>query len=113
MHFTMQSGNYVSFKIYAISSSNDTLAVRNVTYYNFGNFSLYPNPSSSTVSIKSDYKGTMDLEIIPLSMSSKILAFKITADEKVDIKDLPKGEYLVRVRIGKDIVLESRLMKNE
>lgn len=55
----------------------------------------------------------MDLEIIPLSMSSKILAFKITADEKVDIKDLPKGEYLVRVRIGKDIVLESRLMKNE
>jgi len=113
MHFTMQSGNYVSFKIYEISSSNDTLAVRNVTYYNFGNFSLYPNPSSSTVSIKSDYKGTMDLEIIPLSMSSKIRGFKITADEKVDIQDLPKGDYLVRVKIGEDVVLESRLMKNE
>lgn len=109
----MQSGNYVSFRIYARSSGNDTLAVRNVTYYNYGNFSLFPNPSSSTISIKSDYKGSMDLEIIPLSMSSKILGFKITADEKVDIKDLPKGEYLVRVRIGEDMVFESRLMKNE
>jgi len=109
----MQSGNYVSFRIYARSAYNDTLAVRNVTYYNYGNFSLYPNPSSSIISIKSDYNGTMDLEVIPLSMSSKILGFKITADEKVDIKDLPKGEYLVRVRIGEDIVLESRLMKNE
>ncbi|SDA71417.1 Por secretion system C-terminal sorting domain-containing protein [Algoriphagus alkaliphilus] len=46
-------------------------------------------------------------------MSSKILEFKITADEKVDIQNLPKGEYLVRIRIGEDIVLESRLMKNE
>jgi len=46
-------------------------------------------------------------------MSSKILKFRISADEKVDIKDLPKGEYLVRIRIGEDIVLESRLMKNE
>jgi len=113
MHFTMQSGNYVSFRIYARSSSNDTLAVRNVTYYNYGNFSLYPNPSSSSISIKSDYKGPMDLEIIPLYKSSKILEFKLTADEKVDIKDLPKGDYLVRVRIGEDVVLESRLIKNE
>jgi hypothetical protein len=113
MHFMMPTGNYVSFRIYARSSGNDTLAVRNVTYYNYGNFSLFPNPSSSTISIKSDYKGSMDLEIIPLSMSSKILGFKITADEKVDIKDLPKGEYLVRVRIGEDMVFESRLMKNE
>ncbi|SDC86644.1 Por secretion system C-terminal sorting domain-containing protein [Algoriphagus faecimaris] len=113
MHFTMQSGNYVSFRIYARSSSNDTLAVRNVTYYNYGNFSLYPNPSSSSISIKSDYNGHMDLEIIPLYKSSKILEFKITADEKVDIQDLPKGDYLVRVRIGEDVVLESRLIKNE
>ncbi|SEF91673.1 T9SS type A sorting domain-containing protein [Algoriphagus boritolerans] len=109
----MQSGNYVSFRIYARSAGNDTLAVRNVTYYNYGNFSLYPNPSSSTISINSDYKESMDLEIIPLYMSSKILEFKITADEKVDIQDLPKGEYLVRVRIGEDVVLESRLIKNE
>ena len=113
MHFTMQSGNYVSFRIYARSSSNDTLAVRNVTYYNYGNFSLYPNPSSSIISIKSDYNGHMDLEIIPLYKSSKILEFKITADEKVDIQDLPKGDYLVRVKIGEDVVLESRLIKNE
>ena len=113
MHFTMQSGNYVSFRIYARSSSNDTLAVRNVTYYNYGNFSLYPNPSSSIISIKSDYNGHMDLEIIPLYKSSKILEFKITADEKVDIQDLPKGDYLVRVKIGEDVVLDSRLIKNE
>lgn len=80
---------------------------------NCGNFSLYPNPSSSSISIKSGYKGPMDLEIIPLYKSSKILEFKITADEKVDIQDLPKGDYLVRVRIGEDVVLESRLIKNE
>lgn len=55
----------------------------------------------------------MDLEIIPLYKSSKILEFKITADEKVDIQDLLKGDYLVRVRIGEDVVLESRLIKNE
>ncbi|KPQ19829.1 MAG: type IX secretion system substrate [Algoriphagus marincola HL-49] len=55
----------------------------------------------------------MDLEIIPLSMSGKILGFKITADEKVDIQDLPNGDYLVRVKIGEDVVLESRLIKNE
>lgn len=113
IHFTMQSGNYVSFRIYARSSGNDTLAVRNVSYYNYGSLSLYPNPSSSIISIKSDHKGLMDLEIIPLYKSSKIIEFKITADEKVDIRDLPKGEYLVRLKIGEDVVLESRLIKNE
>jgi len=109
----MQSGNYVSFKIYARNARNDTLAVRNVTYYNYGTFSLYPNPSSSTISIKSDYKGIMDMEIIPLNTTSKILTFKVSSDEKAEIKDLPRGEYLIVVRIGDDIVLESRLLKNE
>ena len=32
---------------------------------------------------------------------------------KMDIQDLLKGDYLVRVRIGEDVVLESRLIKNE
>lgn len=113
MHFTMQSGNYVSFKIYARNARNDTLAVRNVTYYNYGTFSLYPNPSSSTISIKSEYKGIMDMEIIPLNTTSKILKFKVSSDEKAEIKELPRGEYLIVVRIGDDVVLESRLLKNE
>jgi hypothetical protein len=113
MHFTIQSGNYVSFRIYARSFGNDTLAVRNVTYYNYGSFSLYPNPSSSTISIKSDYAGIMDMEIIPLSTISKMHTFKVSSDEKVEIKELPRGEYLIVVRIGEDIVLETRLLKNE
>lgn len=55
----------------------------------------------------------MDMEIIPLNTTSKILTFKVSSDEKAEIKELPRGEYLIVVRIGDDIVLESRLLKNE
>lgn len=113
MHFTMQAGNILTFRIYARNASNDTLAIRNVTYYNFGNILLYPNPSNSALSIKTEYQGALDVEIISLSTERKKSFAQISGNEIMDITDLPKGEYLVIVRVKGESVLESRLVKNE
>ena len=113
MHFTMQAGNNLTFRVYARNAANDTLAIRNVTYYNFGNFLLYPNPNNSSLGIKTEYQGTLDVEIISLSTEKKKSFDQVTGNEKMDITDLPKGEYLVIVWVKGERVLESRLVKNE
>ncbi len=113
MHFTMQAGNILTFRVYARNAANDTLAIRNVTYYNFGSFLLYPNPSNSTLSIKTEYQGALDVEIISLSTERKKSFGQVTGNESMDITDLPKGEYLVIVWVKGERVLETRLVKNE
>lgn len=74
---------------------------------------LYPNPSSSTLSIKTEYQGTMNVEILSLSAEKRKSFENIKSDEYLSIKDLPKGDYLVRIWIKGELIFESRLIKNE
>lgn len=68
---------------------------------------------ASALSIKPKYQGALDVEIISLSTDRKKSFGQVTGKESMDITDLPKGEYLVIVRVKGESVLESRLVKNE
>ena len=65
------------------------------------------------LSIKTEYQGALDVEIISLSTERKKSFAQISGNEIMDITDLPKEEYLVIVRVKGESVLESRLVKNE
>jgi hypothetical protein len=76
------------------------------------NWNIY-NPSNADLSIKTEYQGNFDVEIISLSTEREKTFERVTGNEIMDITDLPKGDYLVIVWVKGERVLETRLVKNE
>jgi myo-inositol-hexaphosphate 3-phosphohydrolase len=75
---------------------------------NFQNFSFYPNPAKSEISIAtSEYS---DIQLIDLS--GKIIdSFSVQSFKKVDLKYLERGVYLLNIssksgRSSRKLILE-------
>ena len=76
MSFTMTSGSSISFEIKAKNSSNQTIGTRNVAYYNYGSFSVYPNPTSSTFEIDVAENEALEIIVLDVTSLSKITSFE-------------------------------------
>lgn len=71
------------------------------------NFTLYPNPAQSVVTIQSDENVEL-IEIYTLG-SSRILA---TKEKQIDVSNLPKGAYIVKLTTSEGKVGVNKIIKN-
>ncbi|SEG27506.1 hypothetical protein [Algoriphagus boritolerans] len=67
--FNMVSGGSISFSLTARNGST-VLSTRNVSFFNFGSFSLYPNPSSNKLAI--DLNPDLKFDLVLQGLDSKI-----------------------------------------
>ncbi|MFT2011506.1 T9SS type A sorting domain-containing protein [Pontibacter sp. 13R65] len=82
----------VKTKIMTITSSPKDLVVRN-------NMLVYPNPASSFLTVKFLHIGEHPNKIEILDMSGRVVKTKETnnTEEELDIQNLPKGLYLLKL----------------
>lgn len=113
------SGNYVTFNMvsggsisFSITARNGTtvLSTRNVSFFNFGSFRLYPNPSSSelTIDLSKDMMFDLIIQGIDTSVKAEILGHR--GGDKIDISSLPKGDYILSVSYEGKTIHQDRLM---
>jgi subtilisin family serine protease len=66
---------------------------------------IYPNPSSSSIAIQSNENKKMDVEIINLQGRS-VIKNSVLPNEKIDISQLPTGQYIININEGQRRVVE-------
>lgn len=67
--------------------------------------SIYPNPVKSRLTVKITNLAetqTANLEMFSLSGSSMFKKEKITGSTEVDMSELPKGKYILKIVLGKE-----------
>ncbi|WP_155847193.1 T9SS type A sorting domain-containing protein [Algoriphagus marincola] len=107
--FNMVSGGSISFKITARNGST-ILSTRNVSFFNFGSFKVYPNPSSEELTIDLSKDMTFDLLIQGIDANSKSEISGYRGGEKIDISDLPKGDYILKISFEGKMIHQERLI---
>ncbi len=105
--FNMVSGGSISFSITARNGST-ILSTRNVSFFNFGSFSLFPNPSSSklTIDLNRNLKFDLVFQSVNSNIKSEVLGY--TGSEEIDISSMPKGDYILLVLYEGKIVHQDR-----
>ena len=111
MSFTMTSGSSISFQIKAKNSSGQVIGTRNVAYYNYGSFAVFPNPTASTFEI--DVAENEELKIVAFEADNntkvKILD-KYRSKDKVDVSKWEKGSYILHIYHKEKLVKQERLI---
>ncbi len=111
MSFTMTSGSSISFEIKAKDGSNQTIGTRNVAYSNYGSFSVFPNPTTSSFEIDIAENETLDIIILEGVTLSKIMELKMyKSKDKIDVSGWKKGEYILHIYHREKLVKKERLL---
>lgn len=107
--FNMISGGSISFLITAKNGST-ILSTRNVSFFNFGSFSLFPNPSSNKLSI--DLNKDLIFEVSIQSINSKIKTdyMDYKGGDQIDVSHLPSGDYIVTIYYQGKALNQERLL---
>ncbi|MBA4299966.1 MAG: T9SS C-terminal target domain-containing protein [Cyclobacterium sp.] len=105
----MVSGGSISFSLTARNGTT-VLATRNVSFFNFGSFSLYPNPSSNKLAI--DLNPDLKFDLVLQGLDSKIKSeiFKYSGGQEIDISALPKGDYILQIIYEGKIIHQARFI---
>ncbi|SIS84896.1 T9SS type A sorting domain-containing protein [Belliella pelovolcani] len=106
----MPSGGNISFKVDAKSANGQTIKTRNITFYNFGSFKIFPNPTSGLVNIDINPKLGFESEIISLETPSLKTNIRIEGESTFDIRHLPNGEYWLKIYFEGKVVNEQRII---
>jgi len=107
--FTMTSGGSISFSVTAKNGST-TLATRNVTFYNFGSFLVYPNPSATSLSVDLNEDLEFGLFIESLDGSTKREVSKYKGGSSIDISDLKAGDYVLSITFEGKLIHKQRVI---
>ncbi len=105
--FNMTSGGTISFLVTAKNGSV-TLAARNVAFYNFGSFAVYPNPSSG--SIRLDLSKDLLFDITIQSLDSALKMEDYRGGGEINTSMLKPGEYVLSVRYEDKVVDQQRII---
>lgn len=66
---------------------------------------IYPNPSTGYIAIQSNEDKKLDIEIINLQ-GRTVMKNTVAPDEKIDVSQLPTGQYLININEGSRRVVE-------
>ena len=66
---------------------------------------IYPNPSSNSIAIQSNENKKLDVEIINLQ-GRTVIKNSVLPNEKIDISQLPTGQYIININEGQRRVVE-------
>jgi len=108
VNFNVVSGGSISFLITAKNGAT-TLASRNVSFFNFGSFRLYPNPSSSKFTIDLSEELRFNLSIESLNSKFRMEVKDYQGGNEVDISQLESGEYIINISYEGKVVKQERL----
>ncbi len=110
--FSMTSGGSITFSVTAKNGAT-TLATRNVTFYNYGSFMVYPNPSTTSLSIdvNKDIPFTVVLQSFDGPTRAEIQNYY--GESKIDISTLKPGEYVLYIYHGDEIINQQRIIINK
>ncbi len=111
--FNMTSGGSISFDVKARNSSNQVIASRSVTFYNFGSFLVYPNPSQGLVRVDVNPDLTFEYDLVGMKEMRSVSRSTIGKDGGVDFTSVPPGEYVLRVLFEGKVVGEQRIIINK
>ena len=103
----VSTNNYYSFNV---TNNRDLIANFNSLQgieVNFPNkvLSIYPNPTSSTLTIETNSNTKQNLEIVNL-LGQTMYTYYIYSKATVDVSALPKGIYLIKLNTDKGIVVK-------
>lgn len=90
-------------KVYSDPSVENTLSVND--FSSKTQLSIYPNPASEKVFIKGETASAVEM----YSMDGKKLNVQLNSDQSVTVSDLPKGMYILKIKI-KDNWVNKKLM---
>ncbi|PKF74437.1 hypothetical protein CW752_09535 [Chryseobacterium sp. PMSZPI] len=92
-------------KVYSEPSTQGTLGVKNVNLDS--QFAIYPNPVSDKVYIK----GGKVSEAEVYAMDGKKLNIILNRDQSIDVSHLPKGIYVLKLKIKNEITTKKLTIK--
>ena len=102
---TNRQGNNVYIDNISIYNGSEPV---DVVEYNLNNFSIYPNPSQSTLSLDASKlsPGIYSIEILN-SLGQTIFQFKTnTTINTIDVSKWPKGVYIISIKNDFDCKIE-------
>lgn len=82
----------------------------NISNFDKSEFSIYPNPASGTVYIKSPNAETFQIAIYNV-LGRKVLKTEVTGTKKLNISNLPSGIYLVQFGSGNGSFTKKLIVK--
>lgn len=105
----MFSGGSISFLITAKNGTN-TLATKNVAFYNYGSFRVSPNPATTffTIDINEDILFKIVLQDFNLQVRKEINNYR--GKSTIDVSTLREGEYAIHVYHDGELINKQLLM---
>ncbi|WP_228448262.1 MULTISPECIES: T9SS type A sorting domain-containing protein [unclassified Chryseobacterium] len=94
-------------KVYSDVSTQGTLSTRENTVNREQELVVYPNPTSDKVFIKGEK--VSDAEIY--SMEGRKMSIILKSDQSIDVSHLPKGIYLLKLKIKNEITTKKLSIK--
>jgi hypothetical protein len=109
VNFGMTSGGTISFLVTAKNGST-TLQTRNVAFYNFGSFSLFPNPSSGNFRIDLNKDLDFDLSIQSMDSPLKMEISKYKGGREINTSHLKPGDYVISIFYEGKVINQQRIV---
>lgn len=92
-------------KVFSDASVQNTLGTRDVKVNN--KISIYPNPASEKVFIKGEKVSEAEM----YAMDGKKLNIVLNNDQSINVSHLPKGIYLLKLKIKNEITTQKLMIK--
>ena len=94
-------------KVYSDTSAQGTLATKENMINREKDFVIYPNPTSDKVYIKGEKVSEAEI----YSMEGRKLNVILNRDQSIDVSRLPKGVYLLKLKIKNEITTKKITIK--
>lgn len=109
--FNMTSGGSIGFTVTARNGSNQIIQTKNISFYNLGGFSVYPNPSSEIINLELPNELDFEVELVYLKNENSFQYSLASGKEKtININTLPRGDYLLKILFEGKVIHEKRIL---
>lgn len=98
-------------KMGTLSTGTSTSVFIKEEHKNENSFSMFPNPASQLLSIKSNSEKTDLIALYLMDINGRLVAEKLFQDHiNLDISEIPNGVYFVKLQQGKDTATVQKLI---
>lgn len=113
VYFNLPPSSSISFKVTAKNSSGQVIAFRNISFYNFGSYLIYPNPSASSFKIDLNPDFEYTIRISPRSIDRSLSTTELknyNVKDDFSISHLSEGTYDVKIYLKDSLLAVQQLL---